>query len=118
MIALAKRLSAWTQSRGRNSSHVRPMRKSDQRLQKFAENAEQTARRQRDIQEEVDRADKAATGIKDKKLRAMQAGARASRGAIRASAARWRSFMPAKAPTWFTIAGNVTDFLFCKAAVE
>lgn len=76
MIALAKRLSAWTQSRGRNSSHVRPMRKSDQRLQTFAENAEQTARRQRDIQKEVDRADKAATGIKDKKSRAMQAGAR------------------------------------------
>src|SRR3989440_6253786 len=77
MIALAKRLSAWTQSRGRNSSHVSPMRKSDQRLQTFAENAEQTARRQRDIQKEVDRADKAATGIKDKKSRAMQAGARA-----------------------------------------
>ena len=77
MIALAKRLSAWTQSRGRNSSHVRPMRKSDQRLQTFAENAEQTARRQRDIQKEVDRADKAATGIKDKKFRAMQAGDRA-----------------------------------------
>jgi NAD(P)-dependent dehydrogenase (short-subunit alcohol dehydrogenase family) len=53
------------------------MRKSDQRLQTFAENAEQTARRQRDIQKEVDRADKAATGIKDKKSRAMQAGARA-----------------------------------------
>jgi hypothetical protein len=33
------------------------MRKSDQRLQTFAENAEQTARRQRDIQKEVDRAD-------------------------------------------------------------
>jgi hypothetical protein len=43
------------------------MRKSDQRLQTFAENAEQTAHRQRDIQKEVDRADKAATGIKDKK---------------------------------------------------
>src|SRR5258706_6934808 len=74
MIALAKRLSAWTQSRGRNSSHVRPMRKSDQRLQAFAESAEQTARRQRDIQKEVDRANKAPTGTKDKKSRAMQAG--------------------------------------------
>jgi NAD(P)-dependent dehydrogenase (short-subunit alcohol dehydrogenase family) len=53
------------------------MRKSDQRLQAFAESAEQTARRQRDIQKEVDRANKAPTGTKDKKSRAMQAGARA-----------------------------------------
>jgi hypothetical protein len=51
------------------------MPKSRQRLQAFAENAEQTARRQRDIQKEVDRTDKAATGTKDKKSRAMQAGA-------------------------------------------
>jgi NAD(P)-dependent dehydrogenase (short-subunit alcohol dehydrogenase family) len=53
------------------------MRKPDQRLQAFAESAEQTARRQRDIQKEVDRANKAPTGTKDKKSRAMQAGARA-----------------------------------------
>ncbi len=53
------------------------MRKPAQRLQAFAENAEQTARRQRDIQKGVDRADKAATGTKDEKARARQAGARA-----------------------------------------
>ena len=53
------------------------MPKSRQRLQAFAENAEQTARRQRDIQKEVDRTDKAAAAAKDKKSRAMQAGARA-----------------------------------------
>ena len=53
------------------------MRKPARRLQAFAENAEQTARRQRDIQKGVDRADKAATGTKHKKARARQAGARA-----------------------------------------
>ena len=53
------------------------MRKPARRLQAFAENAEQTARRQRDIQKGVDRADKAATGTKDKKARARQAGTRA-----------------------------------------
>jgi NAD(P)-dependent dehydrogenase (short-subunit alcohol dehydrogenase family) len=52
------------------------MPKSRQRLQAFAENAEQTARRQRDIQKEVDRTDKAAAAARDKKSRAMQ-GARA-----------------------------------------
>jgi hypothetical protein len=53
------------------------MRKSDQRLHAFAQNAEKTARRQRDLQKEVDRADKDVTRRKDKKSRAMQAGARA-----------------------------------------
>lgn len=52
------------------------MRKSDRRLHAFAQNAEKTARRQRDIQKKVDRADKAVTRRKDKKSRAMQAGAR------------------------------------------
>ena len=52
------------------------MRKSDRRLHAFAQNAEKTARRQRDIQKKVDRADKAVTRRKDKKPRAMQAGAR------------------------------------------
>ena len=52
------------------------MRKSDRRLHAFAQNAEKTARRQRDIQDKVDRADKAVTRRKDKKPRAMQAGAR------------------------------------------
>jgi NAD(P)-dependent dehydrogenase (short-subunit alcohol dehydrogenase family) len=52
------------------------MRKSDRRLHAFARNAEKTALRQRDIQKKVDRADKAATRRKDKKPRAMQAGAR------------------------------------------
>jgi NAD(P)-dependent dehydrogenase (short-subunit alcohol dehydrogenase family) len=51
------------------------MRKSRQRLQTFAKNAERTARRQRDIQTQVDRADRNA-GAKAKKSRAMQAGAR------------------------------------------
>jgi hypothetical protein len=54
------------------------MRKSERRLQTFAENARQTSRRQRDIQK-VDRADKAATATKEKKSRAMQVGARAWR---------------------------------------
>jgi hypothetical protein len=48
------------------------MPKSRQRLQAFAENAEQTARRQRDIQKEVGRT---AAAARDKKSRAMQAGA-------------------------------------------
>jgi hypothetical protein len=57
------------------------MRKSRHRLQAFAENAEQTARRQRDIQREVDRADKAASG-KSKKSQAMQVGARVYPGSF------------------------------------
>ena len=52
------------------------MRKSGRRLHAFAQNAEKTARRQRDIQKKVDRADNAVTRRKDKKPRAMQAGAR------------------------------------------
>lgn len=52
------------------------MRKSPRRRHAFAENAAQTAQRQRDIQREVDRLDKAASG-KPKRSRAMQAGARA-----------------------------------------
>jgi NAD(P)-dependent dehydrogenase (short-subunit alcohol dehydrogenase family) len=52
------------------------MRKSGRRLHAFAQNAEKTARRQRDIQKKVDRADKAVARRKDKKPRAMQAGAR------------------------------------------
>jgi hypothetical protein len=43
----------------------------------FAGKAEQTARRERAIQEKVDRADKAAGKSKGKKSEAMQAGARA-----------------------------------------
>jgi hypothetical protein len=39
------------------------MRKSGRRLHAFAQNAEKTARRQRDIQKKVDRADKAVTRI-------------------------------------------------------
>jgi NAD(P)-dependent dehydrogenase (short-subunit alcohol dehydrogenase family) len=53
------------------------MRKSRQRLRAFAENAERTARRERAIQSEVDRADEAAGAAKDRKSGAMQAGARA-----------------------------------------
>ena len=52
------------------------MRKPGRRLHAFAQNAEKTARRQRDIQKKVDRADNAVTRRKDKKPRAMQAGAR------------------------------------------
>ena len=52
------------------------MRKSGRRLHAFAQNAEKTARRQRDIQKKVDRADKAVSRRKGKKSRAMQAGAR------------------------------------------
>jgi NAD(P)-dependent dehydrogenase (short-subunit alcohol dehydrogenase family) len=52
------------------------MRKSPRRRHAFAENAAQTAHRQRDIQREVDRLDKAASA-KPKRSRAMQAGARA-----------------------------------------
>jgi NAD(P)-dependent dehydrogenase (short-subunit alcohol dehydrogenase family) len=52
------------------------MRKSGRRLHAFAQHAEKTARRQRDIQKKVDRADKAVNRRKDKKSRAMQAGAR------------------------------------------
>jgi NAD(P)-dependent dehydrogenase (short-subunit alcohol dehydrogenase family) len=76
MIAPAKRPRAWTQWRGRNSSYVRTMRKPHKRPPAFAKNAERTARRQRDIQTQVDRADRSA-GAKAKKSRAMQAGARA-----------------------------------------
>jgi NAD(P)-dependent dehydrogenase (short-subunit alcohol dehydrogenase family) len=47
------------------------------RLQAFAKNAEETARRERAIQKEVDRAEKAAGKGKAKKPEAMQAGARA-----------------------------------------
>jgi NADP-dependent 3-hydroxy acid dehydrogenase YdfG len=57
------------------------MRKSERRLQAFAENAEQTARQQRDIQKEVDRADRSASA-KTKKSRAMQAGVRAYPGSF------------------------------------
>jgi NAD(P)-dependent dehydrogenase (short-subunit alcohol dehydrogenase family) len=46
------------------------------KLQSFAENAEETARREQAIQEEVDRADKAAGNGRSKKAEAMQAGAR------------------------------------------
>jgi NAD(P)-dependent dehydrogenase (short-subunit alcohol dehydrogenase family) len=53
------------------------MRKSRQRLQAFAKNAEQTARRQRDIQTQIDRTDRSASAKARKKSRAMQAGARA-----------------------------------------
>jgi NAD(P)-dependent dehydrogenase (short-subunit alcohol dehydrogenase family) len=53
------------------------MRKSRQRPQAFAENAEHTARHERAIQREVDRADKAAGSAKDNKSKPMQAGARA-----------------------------------------
>jgi len=53
------------------------MRKSRQRSQAFAKNAEQTARRQRDIQTQVDRADRSASAKARKKSRTMQAGARA-----------------------------------------
>jgi NAD(P)-dependent dehydrogenase (short-subunit alcohol dehydrogenase family) len=52
------------------------MRKRHKRPPAFAKNAERTARRQRDIQTQVDRADRSA-GAKAKKSRAMQAGARA-----------------------------------------
>src|SRR5215475_11605422 len=45
------------------------------RLQAFAENAEKTARRERAIQREVDRAEKAAGKGKAKKPQAMQTGA-------------------------------------------
>jgi NAD(P)-dependent dehydrogenase (short-subunit alcohol dehydrogenase family) len=47
------------------------------RLHAFAENAEETARRERAIQRQVDRAEKAAGKGKAKKPEAMQAGARA-----------------------------------------
>src|SRR5512134_3278362 len=53
------------------------MHKSRQRPHAFAENAEHTARHERAIQREVDRADKAAGSAKDKKSKPMQAGARA-----------------------------------------
>jgi NAD(P)-dependent dehydrogenase (short-subunit alcohol dehydrogenase family) len=46
------------------------------RLQAFAENAGETARREQAIQKEVDRSDQAAGGGKAKKSEAMQAGAR------------------------------------------
>lgn len=46
------------------------------RLQAFAENGEETARREQAIQKEVDRSDQAAGGGKAKKSEAMQAGAR------------------------------------------
>jgi NAD(P)-dependent dehydrogenase (short-subunit alcohol dehydrogenase family) len=46
------------------------------RLQAFAEKAEHTARRERAIQRQIDRADKAAGKGKAKKPQAMQAGAR------------------------------------------
>jgi NAD(P)-dependent dehydrogenase (short-subunit alcohol dehydrogenase family) len=46
------------------------------RLQPFAEKAEETARRERAIQKEVDRADEAAGGRKAKRSEAMQAGER------------------------------------------
>src|SRR5262249_32218313 len=46
------------------------------RLKDFAENAEETARREQAIQKEVDRADKVAASGKAKKSRAMQAGER------------------------------------------
>jgi NAD(P)-dependent dehydrogenase (short-subunit alcohol dehydrogenase family) len=46
------------------------------KLHSFAENAEETARREQAIQEEVDRADKAAGNGRSKKAEAMQAGAR------------------------------------------
>ena len=51
------------------------MSKTHLRLEAFAENAEQTARREQTIQKNIDRADKAGGG-KDKS-EAMQAGARA-----------------------------------------
>jgi NAD(P)-dependent dehydrogenase (short-subunit alcohol dehydrogenase family) len=47
------------------------------RLQAFAENAEETARRERAIQREVDRAERSTGKGKAKKPEAMQAGARA-----------------------------------------
>jgi NAD(P)-dependent dehydrogenase (short-subunit alcohol dehydrogenase family) len=47
------------------------------RLQTFAEKAEETARRERAIQTQVDRAENAAGGGKAKKSEAVQAGARA-----------------------------------------
>src|SRR4029453_4298753 len=75
-IAPARKPSAWTPSRAPNSSPASVMRKSGPPLHAFAQNAEKTARRQRDIQKKVDRADKAVTRRKDKKSRAMQAGAR------------------------------------------
>ena len=46
------------------------------KLHSFAENAEETARREQAIQEDVDRADKAAGNGPSKKAEAMQAGAR------------------------------------------
>ncbi len=61
---------------GETARTLMPMRKSGRRLHAFARNAEKTARRQRDIQKKVDRADKAVTRRKDKKPRAMQAGVR------------------------------------------
>jgi NAD(P)-dependent dehydrogenase (short-subunit alcohol dehydrogenase family) len=47
------------------------------KLQAFAEKAEQTARRERAIQKNIDRADKTSSKRKAKKSKAMQAGARA-----------------------------------------
>ena len=64
--------------RGRNSSHVSTMRKSDQRLNAFAENAEKTARRQRDIQKKVDRAGFPARNRHDELFQAWSSFSRSS----------------------------------------
>src|SRR5438105_9106312 len=55
---------------------IRAVSKTRQYLEAFAENAEQTARREQTIQKNIDRADKAGGGSK-RKPEAMQAGARA-----------------------------------------
>jgi NAD(P)-dependent dehydrogenase (short-subunit alcohol dehydrogenase family) len=52
------------------------MAKIDRRLQTFADNAEKTAQRQREIQRQIDRADKAHAGSKPDKPGPMQAGER------------------------------------------